>query len=64
MKLVLPRLRLSRPALALALVGVFVGLAGFWIVARIDRAKALSGMPSRAKGVFLKPLTKIFTPQL
>ena len=47
--LVIPRLRLSRPALALALVGVFVGLTGFWIAARIDRARALSGLEADLK---------------
>jgi PAS domain S-box-containing protein len=46
---VLPRLRLSMPALPLALVGVFVGLAGFWIVARIERANALSGFEADLK---------------
>ena len=45
----IPRLRLSRPALALALVGVFVGLTGFWIAARIDRARALSGLEADLK---------------
>ncbi len=30
--------------LGLALAGVFVGLAGFWIAARVDRAEALSGL--------------------
>lgn len=43
------RLRLSTPVLPVALLGVFVGFAGFWIAARIERANVLSGVEADLK---------------